>query len=152
MAELSGWLRQIVVLLVFVVFLELLLPRLSMKNVIHVVVGLLMMATILRPLIVWIHGFHPMEVAVSEWSSGTGLVDEASFYLTSYEQGYARKIERYLAEEGIEGCKAEVGLSMENMHITIKKVIVSGVGSVQEQVKEKLCRQFELSGEIVEVR
>lgn len=152
MAELSRWLQQIVVLLVFVVFLELLLPRLSMKKFIHVVVGLLLMVTILRPLIVWVHGFHPMEVAVDERSSETSRVDEDTFWRMSYEQGYARKIERYLAEEGIEGCKAEVRLAMENMHITIKKVVVSGVGSMHEQVKEKLCRQFELSGEVVEVR
>lgn len=152
MAELSEWLRQIVVLLVFVVFLELLLPRLSMKKFIHVVVGLLLMVTILRPLIVWIHGFHPMEVTVAERSDGTSRVDENTFWRMSYELGYARKIERYLAEEGVEGCKAEVGLAMENMHITIKKVVVSGVGSVHGQVKEKLCRQFELSSEVVEVR
>lgn len=152
MAEVSGWLRQIVVLLVFVVFLELLLPRLSMKNFIRVVVGLLMMVTILRPLIVWIHGFHPMEVAVAEQSRVASLIDENSFWRMSYEQGYACKIERYLAEEGIEGCKAEVRLAMENIHITIKKVNVSGVGNVHERVKEKLCRQFELSGEVVEVQ
>ena len=51
---LSGWLKQIVILVLIAAFMDLLLPNNSMERYIKLVMGLLIILAILSPVFQWI--------------------------------------------------------------------------------------------------
>jgi stage III sporulation protein AF len=55
-ALISGWVKNIILIVLFATFLELLLPTSSLQRFVRVIMGLLIMLTILNPAIDVIHG------------------------------------------------------------------------------------------------
>lgn len=150
MQEISGWIKEIVVLVIFVAFLELLVPRSSMQNFIRVVIGLVMLTTILKPAVAWIYGFQPTETAVMRQAeTNLRTEDVLSFRQKIYEQGFARKIEEYLLQQGYNGCRVRVVLAMDENTAVIKQVVISGVEQGREKVREDIVRTFGVERERV---
>lgn len=153
MENLSGWMREIAALLIFVVFLELLIPRSSLVPLIRVVTGLLILVTILKPVVVWMHDFHPMEISLND--RGTAVLnadrDPMSFLKAAYEQEMKRRVSAYLDERGYGG--QEVAVSMEIAEDRIKTVSITAIVSAAdtEQVRADICTTFDLPAEAVTI-
>lgn len=150
---LSGWIREIVILLVFIVFLELLIPRSSVENFVRVVAGLLILVTILKPVVVWIHDFHPMEMAwedVSRESAGTSF-DPPAFLQAAYEQGLKHKIESYLSENGYDKQRVAVTIRLNGEKVIVESVDVMLNRAPTEKLKAELCDAFDLPSDTVSI-
>ncbi len=153
MEFLGGWIHEIVILLVFIVFLELLIPQSSVENFVRVVAGLLILVTILKPIVVWIHDFHPMEMAwedVSRKSAGPSF-DPSAFLEAAYEQGLRHKIGSYLLEKGYEKQSVAVKLRLNNDKVIVKSVEVGLDRVPTEKLKTEICDAFDLPSSIVSI-
>lgn len=154
METFSGWIREIVSLLIFVVFLELLIPRSSMERLIRVVVGLLILVTILKPVVLWIHDFHPMEMTLGDnvKTAAVTELDPMRFLQAAYEQGLAHKIKAYLLEKGYGESDVAVVMSADNEGVTVRSVDVSVSAADRSAVQADICKTFDLASDVVTVR
>ena len=154
MELLSGWIREIVVLLVFIVFLELLIPRSSVENFVRVVVGLLLLVTILKPVVVWIHDHHPMEISWQDLSSRSAghTIAPPAFIEAAYEQGLRHKISSYLAKKGHNEPNVAVKVRLDAEKVAVQSVVITMDKMPSETVQRELCDTFELPRSIVSVK
>ncbi len=153
MEFLGGWIREIVVLLVFIVFLELLIPRSSVENFVRVVAGLLILVTILKPIVVWIHDFHPMEISWQDMSrKSTGhSFDPPAFIEAAYEQGLRHKIASYLTEKGYDEHNVAVKLRLNGDEVAIQSVVITLEQIPSEMLQRELCNVFDLPSRVVSI-
>jgi stage III sporulation protein AF len=153
MELLSGWMREIVVLLVFIVFLELLIPRSSVENFVRVVAGLLLLVTILKPVVVWIHDHHPMEISRQDLSHSSAghAIDPPAFMAAAYEQGLRYKISSYLAEKGYYGASVAVNVQLNDKEAFVQSVIITMDKIPGKMLSRELCDAFELPYGVVSV-
>ena len=71
---LESWLREIVLVVLFAVVTDMLLPNNTMQRYIKVVVSLFILLTILNPIITFIRSdfhFRDVEAEIDQWSSPT---------------------------------------------------------------------------------
>lgn len=152
MDGIGEWIRGIVVLIVFVTFLELLVPRSSMQNFIRVVIGLVMLVAILKPVVDLLHGFQPTKIATVRLPTQTiKEIDASLFYRRLYEDGLTQTIKSYLAQQGYKDCEVRIVLAIDNEALAVKKVVISRVGSQADSVRKKVCERFDLARENVSV-
>ena len=150
---LSEWMREIVVLLVFIVFLELLIPRSSVENFVRVVAGLLLLVTILKPIVVWIHGHHPMEMSWQDMSHGSvdHMIDPSAFIEAAYEQGLRHKIASYLTEKGYGEPNIAVKVRLNDKEVAVQSVVIMIDRAPSEMLQRDVCNVFELPSSVVSV-
>lgn len=151
MESFGDWIRSIVVLIVFAVFAELLIPRSSMQNFIRVVIGLLIMATILSPATVWLYGFKPMESAAIRSSEELREMNGGAFWQAIYAQGFAQKIEAYLREKGYRECRVRVTTASDR-ELRVEEVLIFCQEVEAERIKAAVCERFELASDRVKTR
>ena len=153
MELLGGWIREVVILLVFIVFLELLIPRSSVENFVRVVAGLLILVTILKPVVMWIHDFHPMEISWKDTSRGaTGhTFDPPAFLEAAYEQGLRHKIMAYLSEKGYDKPNVAVTIRLDTDAVVVNSVIVTLECIPTTTLKTEICSAFDLPSGAVSI-
>lgn len=153
MEFLGGWIREIVILLVFIVFLELLIPRSSIENFVRVVAGLLILVTILKPVVVWIHDFHPMEMAWEDamGESAVSAFDPSAFLQASYEQGLKHKIKAYLLEKGYEKQNVAVKIRLNTDEVVVQSVAITVERTPTSTLQAELCDMFDLPSGAVSI-
>lgn len=153
MEFLGGWIREIVVLLVFIVFLELLIPRSSVENFVRVVAGLLILVTILKPIVVWIHDFHPMEISWQDMSrkSAGHTFDPSAFIENAYEQGLRHKIASYLTKKGHDEQNVVVKVCLNDEAVAVQSVIITLGRMPSEALQRELCDVFDLPRGVVSI-
>lgn len=149
----GGWIRELVMLLMFVVFLELLLPRNSLAPLIRVVAGLLILVTILKPVVVWLHDFHPMEMTLEGRSAEMPSTERnpMGFLKAAYEQGMADKIKAYLSEQGYDSMRVKVSMGIDKEQIKMKSVDIIGKAADVQAMRAEVCRTFGLSQSAVTI-
>ena len=153
MEFLSGWIREVIVLLVFIVFLELLIPRSSTENFVRVVAGLLIMVTILKPVVIWIHDFHPMELSwndMTQEARGHNF-DPPAFLQVSYEQGLRHKIMAYLSEKGYAKQDVTVKVQLNKDAVIVKSVSVTVERMPTGSLQQEICDAFKLPSGVVSI-
>lgn len=151
MESFADWIRSIVVLVVFAVFAELLIPRSSMQNFIRVVIGLLMMATILAPATVWLYGFKPMESAAIRSFEKLREMNGGVFWQAICAQGFAQQIEAYLREKGYRECRVRV-IAASDRELYVEEVLIFCQDVEAERIKAEVCEHFDLANNRVKTR
>lgn len=93
-AEVTGWVKNIVLVVLFASFLELLLPASSMQRFVRVIMGLMVMIAILNPVLDIVHNKMAPEnlPAVSQNGKVSGRVKENMAAVTEERDRLAREL------------------------------------------------------------
>jgi stage III sporulation protein AF len=93
-AEVTGWVKNIVLVVLFASFLELLLPASSMQRFVRVIMGLMVMIAILNPVLDIVHNKMAPEnlPAVTQSGAVSGRVKENMAAVTEERDRLAREL------------------------------------------------------------
>ena len=149
---LKEWIKNIVILIIFITMLELLLPNSSMKKYVNMIVGLLLIIVILNPLVVIVNKDIDIENEVFKTSVE---MDKNAVYLTHSNlektqenqmiQVYKKKIEQHIKERVLHN--NPVGIKSVYMEIDEDQTS-DNFGNIQKlkiellpDIKEKLDKE-----------
>lgn len=153
MDAIREWVREIVVLVVFVTFLELLLPRSSLRNWVRVVIGLMMLVAILKPVLTWNGAFPSQDTERVQCLGKRGVMEEVmTFRRTFYARAIAKQIGAYLAEQGYGNCEVRVVWQDAKETAEVERIEISHVKHSADAVQDAVCRRFGLTSQQVRVK
>jgi len=162
---LKNWIINIVVTMIFVVFVEILMPNSSMRKYIDFVMGLLVMLVILSPLINVAAGNFNMGSKILEVSGAINAMD-VQMQLDKIKKGqeegivktYKKKLEKQIEEQimriGLaENARAEVyiddsyGTETFGTITAIRVTVMNGGNDSAEQAVQKVDIKVEITGD-----
>lgn len=132
MDALNAWVKQIILIVLFAAFLELLIPGNSYKKFVRVIMGLLILLTVMRPLLHFLEpqsdGLTVQEVAVLNVDNKAGILTQAAKIQSERERIVFEQYRRELIKQ----IKVLVGTVDGVSAVTAEIVLYEGKGEKSE--------------------
>lgn len=157
--------RDVTLLVLITLFLELILPQGELSGFIRMVMGLLLLAAVLNPVLEYI-GKEPSLAVYQEEDYRTEterILEEGEEIALSleekakkqYEEGLSGQIEALVALiEGVEDAEAQVSADSESGTIDRVDLYVVAKDStgLEDRIKSTLCRFYDLDEDLLKVK
>lgn len=134
-SAISSWLKEIIMIILFAAFLEMLLPTSNLQRFIRVIMGLLIMLAVLNPVLNLLHGSQynnevaatsmRLDISTPNVSSNTNSLEYDSMVKEIYRQQLAKQIRAVvMAVDGVADARVSVKADDRNAPGKIQNITV----------------------------